>query len=116
VQSAVKDFKPGQFGFGKIHGRLNEGTDGKIYFPTYWGQWRTQSEFFEGDRVFSYDPKSHELTDLGMPVYGWGYPSSHMAADQKLIYAEAHKRKGNSKGDPKNKYVAEGYSSYSDPY
>ena len=33
-----------------------------------------------------------------------------------LLYAEAHKRKGNSQGDPANNYVAEGYSSYSDPY
>ncbi len=114
--SALKGHKKGDFGFGKVHGRLNEGSDGKIYFPTYWGQWRTQSDKFEGDRVFSYDPDSEKLTDLGMPVYGWGYPSSHMDPKRMLIYAEAHRRKGNSQGDPDNNYVAKGYKSYSDPY
>ena len=116
IQSAVKDFKPGDFGFGKVHGRLNEGRDGGIYFATYWGQWQTESDKFEGDRVFRYDPKSEKLTDLGMPVYGWGYPSTHMDPQRMLLYAEAHKRKGNSKGDPNNKYVASGYKSYKDPY
>lgn len=116
VQSAVKGFKPGDFGYGKVHGRLNEGRDGGIYFATYWGQWQTQSEHYHGDRVFRYDVKTEKLTDLGMPAFGWGYPSTHMDANRLLLYAEAHQRKGNSKGDPNNKYVAEGYKSYSDPY
>ena len=80
VQSAVKGFKPGDFGYGKVHGRLNEDHDGGIYFATYWGQWRTESEHFEGDRVFRYDPPTQKLTDLGMPLFGWGYPSTHMDA------------------------------------
>lgn len=116
ILSNVKGYKPGDFGFGKIHGRLNEGADGKIYFPTYWGQWRVESQHFEGDRVFRYDPETEKLDDLGMPVYGWGYPSSHMDEKRMLIYAEAHRRKGNSQGDPNNAYVAQGYSSYKDPY
>lgn len=116
ILSSLAHHKQGDFGFGKIHGRLNEGADGKIYFPTYWGQWRTQSELFEGDRVFAFDPETEKLTDLGMPVYGWGYPSSHMDEKRMLIYAEAHRRKGNSQGDPDNSYVAKGYKSYSDPY
>ncbi|MEX0819062.1 MAG: hypothetical protein WD070_05705, partial [Pirellulaceae bacterium] len=116
IQSAVKEFKPGDFGFGKIHGRLNEGPDGKIYFATYWGQWRTQSEHYHGDRVFRYDPQTAAIEDLGMPRFGWGYPSTHMATEQMLLYAEAHQRKGNSQGDPNNLYVAKGYSSYKDPY
>lgn len=116
VQSAVKDFKPGMFGFGKVHGRLNEGPDGGIYFASYWGKWRTENDLFHGDRVFRFDPKTEKLTDLGMPKFGWGYPSTHMAADRGLFYAEAHKRKANSQGDPKNNYVAPGYKSFKDPY
>lgn len=116
LQSAVKGFKPGEFGYGKIHGRLNEGADGKIYFPSYWGQWRIENDKFNGDRVFSYDPKTETIADLGMPVFGWGYPSSHMDASRGLLYAEAHLRKANSKGDPANNYFAPGYSSFKDPY
>lgn len=116
LQSAVKSFKPGEFGFGKIHGRLNEGADGRIYFPSYWGKWRTENEHFHGDRVFSYDPKTETVTDLGMPAFGWGYPSSHMDAQRGLLYAEAHRRKANSKGDSKDNYLAPGYSSFKDPY
>lgn len=116
LQSAVKDFQSGNFGFGKIHGRLNEGSDGQIYFPSYWGKWRTENERFEGDRVFSFDPKSETLTDLGMPAFGWGYPSSHMDSRRGLLYAEAHLRKGNSQGDPTANHLASGYSSFKDPY
>lgn len=116
VRSSVTDYKRGEFGYGKVHGRLNEGADGGIYFASYWGKWRTDNEKFHGDRVFRYDPDTEKLTDLGMPAFGWGYPSSHMAEDRGLFYAEAHKRKANSKGDPKNSYVAKGYSSFKDPY
>ncbi|MBI1247817.1 hypothetical protein GC197_08200 [bacterium] len=116
IQSAVKTFKSGDFGFGKIHGRLNEGADGNIYFATYWGQWRNESDRYEGDHVFRFNPKSGQLTDLGMPKYGWGYPSTHFDPKHKLLYAEAHQRKGNSKGDPKNNYVAAQYKDYKDPY
>lgn len=116
IQSAVNDYKPGRFGYGKIHGRLNEGTDGQIYFATYWGKWRTENEQFHGDRAMRYDPETDVVTDLGMPEFGWGYPSTHMAPKQGLLYAEAHRRKANSKGDADNKFLADGYSSFSDPY
>ncbi len=116
LQSAAKGFQSGDFGFGKIHGRLNEGRDGNIYMATYWGQWRNESERYEGDRVFRFDPETGTMTDLGMPKYGWGYPSTHYSPQHNLLYAEAHQRKGNSKGDPKNNYVAAEYSSYKDPY
>lgn len=116
LQSAAENFKSGDFGFGKIHGRLNEGADGNIYMATYWGQWRNESDRYEGDRVFRYSPETGKLTDLGMPKYGWGYPSTHFSAKHNLLYAEAHQRKGNSKGDAKNNYVAAEYESYNDPY
>lgn len=116
LQSAVQDFKPGGFGFGKIHGRLNEAADGKIYFPSYWGKWRTENAHFQGDRIFSYDPMTETVTDLGMPAFGWGYPSSHLDVQRGLLYAEAHLRKANSKGDPNDNYLAPGYSSFKDPY
>lgn len=116
LQSAVPSFKSGDFGFGKIHGRLNEGADGNIYMATYWGQWRNESDRYEGDRVFRFNPQTGEMTDLGMPKYGWGYPSTHYSPQHHLLYAEAHQRKGNSQGDPKNNYVAAEYKTYKDPY
>lgn len=116
LQTGVKGFKKGDFGFGKIHGRLNEGADGQIYFANYWGQWRKDSQRYEGDRVFRFNPQAGKLTDLGTPLYGWGYPSTHMSPRHGLLYAESHQRKGNSQGDPDNDYVATDYESYKDPY
>lgn len=116
LQSAAKGWKRGEFGFGKIHGRLNEGADGAIYFASYWGQWRKESEKYVGDRVFRYDVETGKLDDLGMPLEGWGYPSTHMAPHQGLLYAEAFLRKGSHQGDAKNDYVVRPYESYKDPY
>ena len=42
---------------------------------------RIDNERFHGDRVLSYDSKTETITDLGMPAFGWGYPSSRMAAN-----------------------------------
>lgn len=100
VQSAVQQFQPGDFGYGKIHGRLNEGPEGEIYFATYWGQWRHESDRYDGDRVLRYDPETEKLSDLGMPRFGWEYPSTHLDERHRLLYAEARKRKGNSRGNP----------------
>ncbi len=110
VLSAVEGHEPGDFGYGKIHGRLNEGTDANIYFGTYWGEWNNGNKHYHGDRVLRYNPGTEELTDLGMPKFGWGFPSTHMAPAHNLFYAEAHKRKSNSRGAPQHNYLAEGYS------
>lgn len=89
LQSAVADFEEGDFGFGKIHDRLNIGADGNVYFASYWGLRSGYDEEFQGERLFRYNPASGELTDLGMPKAGWGYPSSNFAPQHGLYYAEA---------------------------
>ncbi len=92
LQSAVDDFQPGDFGFGKIHDRLNVGADGKVYFGSYWGLRRGLEDQFRGERLFCFDPRDESLTDLGMPLSGWGYPSSNFAPDHNLYYAEITRR------------------------
>lgn len=87
--SVVEDWEQGEFGFGKIHGRLSLGDDGNVYFTSYWGQEQGDNEVFEGDRLFMYNPENERITDLGMPAEGWGYPSTHMAPGHGLFYAEA---------------------------
>lgn len=37
AQSAFGRHVPGQNGYGKIHARLDEGPDGRLYTHTYWG-------------------------------------------------------------------------------
>ncbi len=92
VLSAAKGYKKGDFGYGKIHGRLSEAPNGDIYFATYWGQWNKMPDNskYEGDRVFRYNPKTEKLADMGMPKFGWGFPSTNMAEQRMLFYAEAH--------------------------
>jgi hypothetical protein len=89
LQSAVKGFKDGDFGFGKIHDRLNVGQDGNVYFSSFWGLRSGLEENFTGERLFRYNPKTRELADLGVPAKGWGYPSSNFSPQHNLYYAEA---------------------------
>ncbi len=88
LQSAVDEVGEGDFGFGKIHDRLNVGKDGKVYFGSYWGVRSGHDEKFRGERIFRYDPDKRELTDLGMPMAGWGDPSSNFSPEHNLFYGE----------------------------
>lgn len=89
LQSAVKGFKDGDFGFGKIHDRLNVGQDGNVYFSSFWGLRSGLEDKFKGERLFRYNPKTQQLSDLGAPAKDWGYPSSNFAPQHNLYYAEA---------------------------
>jgi len=89
LQSAVEGFKEGDFGFGKIHDRLNVGRDGNVYFSSFWGLRSGLDDKFKGERLFRYDPKTQGLKDLGIPAKDWGCPSSNFAPQHNLYYAEA---------------------------
>ncbi len=90
VFSAVEGFDPDiHYGFGKIHGRLSEGADGKIYFAGDAGT-RKNLHLFKGSHIFSYDPETGKLKDVGRPLFGWNAPSTHMNSKDMLFYAEVH--------------------------
>ena len=87
VQTALP-IQPTDYGYGKVHGRLSEGTDGNIYFATYWGTTNNDANYV-GDHVLQYNPTTSTLTDMGMPEPGYGYPSTNMWSNGKIFYAEA---------------------------
>lgn len=89
LQSAVDGFQAGDFGFGKIHDRLNLAADGSVYFSSFWGLRKGLSDKFAGERLFRFEPRTEELTDLGRPVDDWGFPSSNFSRQHNLYYAEA---------------------------
>lgn len=89
LQSVATDFKEGDFGFGKIHDRLNVAADGSVYFSSYWGLRKGLSEKFQGERLFRYEPATKKLTDLGMPAKDYGFPSSNFSPQHNFYYAEA---------------------------
>jgi hypothetical protein len=87
LQAAMSGFVPGDFGFGKIHGRVDEGLDGRLYFAGWGGRWRDDPKY-AGGRVFSFDVARQEFSDLGVPVPSWGSPSTRLYTDGSLLYGE----------------------------
>lgn len=68
---------PGDFGEGKIHGRVDQGADGNLYFATYWGLPYTPEQLptgWPGSRIFRYDPRTDEVECLGAPFAGETWP------------------------------------------
>ena len=88
LQTSIAGFQPTDYGVGKVHGRLNEGADGNIYFASYWGTTNNDANYV-GDHIFQYNPTSAVLTDLGIPEPGYGYPSTNMWSNGNIFYAEA---------------------------
>ena len=68
VKTAVNHI-PGSWGHGKIHGQINEGNDGYIYMPTYWGTKRNLvfSGSYKGGVILRYPVRS--LIAGILPVY-----------------------------------------------
>jgi len=86
LQTAVP-LAPGEYGFGKVHGRLSEGRDGMVYFASFYGT--HEPEYFGASHhFFKYDPYTHRIEDLGA-MRGLGVPSTAMWSDGLLLYGEA---------------------------
>lgn len=91
LQEAVADFQSGDWGFGKVHGRLNEGSDGNIYFANSWGTncWGSDAiecSKFKGDRIFHYDPRTETIHDYGITLPGHGTPGARLNVKDMLLY------------------------------
>ena len=70
----------------KVHAQICEGSDGKIYFATHLSAWFnfakiSEPEGLPGGRWIVYDPKTGQLTDLGIGLPRNGIIT--MAMDQK---------------------------------
>ncbi|GMU25059.1 MAG: hypothetical protein AMXMBFR13_51300 [Phycisphaerae bacterium] len=70
--------KDGEWGQGKLHGRLDEMPDGWIYFATYWGEHPDRLPLDEqlkiGGRLVRYNTRTGETEDLGAPYPGESWP------------------------------------------
>jgi hypothetical protein len=84
---AAKDMKEEDYGFGKVHGRLCVGGDGKVYLASWWAA-ESDSPRYRGDRIFCFDPSSGEMTELGITVPGHGAPVVAMDARRLIFYGE----------------------------
>jgi hypothetical protein len=70
--------KKGDWGHGKLHGRLDQLPDGWIYMGTYWGEdaRRLGPDKVSriGGRLLRYNPRTDTAEDLGMPLPGDSFP------------------------------------------
>ncbi len=87
LSEAVEGFKPGDYGFSRVHGRICQGGDGKLYFSSWCGP-DSDSPRYLGERIFSYDPASGELTDLGVTIPGFGAPATSLDPQRLIFYGE----------------------------
>lgn len=83
----------GTWGYGKIHGRIDEDRCGLLYFSTYWGTRRGGLRYagsYQGDLLMRYNPKSQQLISLGVPMPTMGTPSTRLWSEGGLLYGEAN--------------------------
>jgi hypothetical protein len=78
----------GHYTPGKIHGRIDQGSDGWLYFATYRGGFSTTDEFhYRGDWILRCDPRSgkSEIVAQG-PVPRHGIQTSILDARRMIFY------------------------------
>ena len=83
--------QPGDWGYGKVHAPMVLGPCDEVITATYWGT-RTDLELggsYQGDHLIRYDPATHQVTSLGVPVPGHGIPSLAISPDRRWIFGEA---------------------------
>ncbi len=82
--------EPGDWGFGKIHAQMVEGTCGDVFVATYWGSRRdlTFTDGYQGDVLLRLDPESRTTTDIGVILPEHGVASMAISPDGSLIYTE----------------------------
>jgi len=81
----------GEWGFGKIHAPMVQGSCGDIYVSTYWGTRRglAFSESYQGDVLLRLDPDGRTIENLGVILPEHGVASMSTWPEGGLIYAEA---------------------------
>jgi len=76
----------------KVHSQICEGVDGKIYFGTHLSGWFgfakfTSAEAYPGGHWMVYDPKSDQMTDLGVGLKGNGILTMTIDPARERLYA-----------------------------
>ncbi len=89
-QQSLLGQQPDSWGFGKIHGRLDQFDDGWLYWATYWGTapppGHTQSDELYGMAVRA-NPRTGEGEILGVLDVPFVIPSSMADTRRGLLYA-----------------------------
>lgn len=82
---------PGDWGYGKVHAPMHLGPCDEVITATYWGTRRdlVVGGSYSGDHLLRYDPATHSITSLGVPVEGFGLPSIAVSPDRRWIFGEA---------------------------
>jgi hypothetical protein len=91
----------GHYTPGKIHGRIDQGSDGWLYFATYRGGFSTTGEFrYRGDWILRCDPRSgkSEIVAHG-PVPFHGIQTSILDAKRMIFYGGTRAGSVNPRGD-----------------
>lgn len=90
--SAFGQHVAGENGYGKIHGRVNEGPCGILYLHTYWGSASkvVYQGNYQGDLLLRYNPYTKHLESLGVLIPHTGTPSSNLWRAGGLFYGEAN--------------------------
>ncbi len=98
----VLKLPPGHYQPGKIHSRIDQGSDGNLYYATHRGSTKvTTDEFhYEGDWIFRTNPNSGETTVVVQgPVPKHCIPNSVVDAERMIFYG------GTAAGDPQDKSI-----------
>jgi hypothetical protein len=100
VQSVLKIDDPNTYTPGKIHSRIDLGTDGWLYFSTHRGSTvvTTPKYHYKGDWILRYHPemkKTEVVVHAPLPMQC--LPTSRLDPDRLIFYA------GTADGDRKNK-------------
>ena len=81
--------QPGDWGYGKLHGRLDIDEDGWIYFAGYWGAFPMPNELnqrYEGGAIARYNIYAHVSEEYGSPVPGVSWPIYATDTARGLMY------------------------------
>jgi hypothetical protein len=90
--SAFGQHVAGDNGYGKVHGRVDEGPCGILYLHTYWGS-ATKVVYqggYQGDLLLRYNPFTKHLESLGALMPQMGTPSTNLWRAGGLFYGEAN--------------------------
>ena len=74
---------------GKVHGRIEEAADGRLYFATYWGKVPKDPDWeagFRGSVLLRFDPATGKTESLGVTVPKQGLPASIVDRTRGLLY------------------------------
>ena len=91
VMESFDGYQSGSFGYGKVHGQVDEGPCGALYFHTYRGS--TRGEFsgsYRGDLLLRFNPASGHTTVLGETLENWQTPSTNLWREGGILYGEAN--------------------------